>query len=210
MDKIIFYKKPHSSFVVTCALFVPFAIAWGVLPAISIYAYFSTHELSTKEFALCFPVGSVIWIALIVMTLYLMKYTSYRIIILCKNKIIFKSLFSKKQIEICEITSIKKENFVCGIVHGETLRTFRDYSEECINFETKKYKKTKYCLTCIPMNSIFNGSKEEVQKKVSTVLYILNKKNEYVEEALSEELIVKNEEYQKYGKLKNKVIKRSE
>ena len=51
------------------------------------------------------------------------------------------------------------------------------------------------------MNSIFNGSKEEVQKKVSTVLYILNKKNEIVEETLIEELIVKNEEYQKYGKI---------
>ncbi len=200
MDNMIFKKKAHHSFFLACFLLV-FFIAFGFIPISSIFVYALTHEINTKGFILIFTTSSILWIASIVMTLYLMKCTSYRIIILCKNKIIFKSIFSKKQIEICEITSIKKENFVCGIVHGETLRTFRDYSEECVNFETKKHKKTKYCLTCIPMSAIFSGSKEEVQKKVSTVLYILNKKNEVAEETLIEELITKNEEYQKYGKI---------
>ena len=196
MNNMIFKKKAHHSFFLACFLLV-FFIAFGFIPISSIFVYALTHEINTKEFILIFTTSSILWIASIVMTLYLMKRTSYRIIILCKNKIIFKSIFSKKQIEICEITSIKKENFVCGIVHGETLRTFRDYSEECINFETKKYKKTKYCLTCIPMSAIFSGSKEMAQTKVATILHSLNEKQEFVEEGLIKEIENKNIEYQK-------------
>ena len=104
MDKVIFYKKSHPSFILICVL-VPFAIAWGILPTISIYAYFSTHELSTKEFALCFPVGSIIWIALIVMIPIFLKYSSFRTIVFCDDEMFLNLCLAK---ELLKLTKLQK------------------------------------------------------------------------------------------------------
>ena len=197
MDRICFKRKPHFSFYEFIILFF-FSLA-AIFALIALLIYFYLHDTNFKQ------TDFILWITLVLVLFPFVTFvailgmmsTSPRAVFLNETTIVFRALFSKKIIDLASIKSIKKEKIGYGISLLYPRESTIEYGE-CIVFKINNRKSILPNPLSIFLDSIYTKDSKTTLERHNAILFILEKRKDCVEPGLIEELIAKNEEYQKY------------
>lgn len=190
MNNNRFYSHPFIPFLLVFFFLISLLMFYGLLIVGFIYMD-QSHQIEMIIICLAYFVLGIGYVPFGFLFLFI-QYPVRRITIY-DSSIEFKINFFKKVLLYLDVVLIKKDSYPYF-----QNRVNYIYSD-CIYFSNTKFKDKERKDTCIPFSAIFWGSRKRSLKAFEAVMDLLKKNAQIVEPGLIEELIAKNEEYQKYG-----------
>lgn len=174
MNKITFYLNIFSSiiFLIFTAIFTIFGVYCCFF-----FVNYSVQQIIILSFCFLFYFS----VALIPGPLLIVLYFPFKKITICDDCIIFKILFRTQIIKYEEILSISKEKYLSFITRSKT------YYDDCLYFNTAKFKKTKRMDLSIPISKVFCKSTKKMKERYNALMLIFNK-SKCVDQNLKNEL----------------------